>query len=138
MRAIIWPRATSDGALVVLPAAAHLAQMRGSALSQRLMRAPAVALIVATATARPTRLNDDCNEAIAIVGGASPNFGAMGNSAPGNALNAGALTDGGTFAPGATYQLANTGGGQYGLYASEGTVNPTSGCANKYLSLIHI
>ena len=76
-----------------------------------MMRAVAVGLIVATATARPTNLNDDCNEAIAIVGGASPAFGAMGGSAPGNALNAGALTDGGTFAPGATYQLAKIGGG---------------------------
>ena len=85
------------------------------------MRALAVALIVSTATARPSNLNDDCYEAIAIVGGASPNFGAMGPSWAGTALNAGALTDGGTFAPGATYQLANTGGGQYGLYASEGT-----------------
>ena len=101
--------------------------MARMALSQRLT----LALIVATATATPGNLNDNCNEAIAIVGGASPGFGAMGGSAPGNA-NAGALTDGGTLAPGATYQLANTGGGQYGLYASEGTVNPTSGCANKY------
>ena len=45
------------------------------------MRAVAVGLIVATATARPSNLNDDCNEAIAIVGGASPVFGAMGSLA---------------------------------------------------------
>ena len=105
--------------------------MARPALSQRLMRALALALVVSTATARPTRLNDDCNEAIAIVGGASPNFGAMGNSAPGNALNAGALTDGGTFAPGATYQLAATGAGDYGIYVSEGTVQPTTGCVGR-------
>ena len=48
----------------------------------QMMRAVAVGFVVATATARPTNLNDDSNEAIAIVE-ASP-FSAQWAATPGN------------------------------------------------------
>ena len=69
------------------------------------------------ANAYPGSYNDANLKACA--GGNCPN--AHGNAPQaGNALTAGGKTDGGTYTPGETINLANAGGGQYALYAEAG------------------
>ena len=85
-------------------------------------------------TGSPTLLSvgSNCAEPIAIANGQSPGFGGMGGSYAGTALNIASLTDGGTYTPGATYQLSTTSSARNGLYVTAGSLAGAQGCANKY------
>ena len=97
------------------------------------MRRFVLSCLVNTVVAYPSFLvGSNCAEPIAIANGQSPGFGGMGGSYAGTALNIASLTDGGTYAPGASYELSTTSSARNGLYVTAGSLAGAQGCANKY------
>mmetsp|Transcript_24291 Transcript_24291/g.48623 ORF Transcript_24291/g.48623 Transcript_24291/m.48623 type:complete len:202 (-) Transcript_24291:1243-1848(-) len=76
----------------------------------------------------------DCAQVQQIISGVAPTI-MLVQSVAGTALTATVaglpLTTGGTYTPGATITLANSGGGQYGLYADLGTLTGATLCGAK-------
>ena len=74
-------------------------------------------LLLSTVYAYPGQYSDANLKALA--GGLAPQAHGAAPTA-GNALTATGKTDGGSYTPGETIQVANAGGGQYTLYAEAG------------------
>lgn len=81
-------------------------------------------ICIRAVSAYPNRMEPTCQQATVLAGGGGTTMhGTAG--APGTAMTVTqggvAMTDGGTYTPGAPITVANSGGGQYGIWTSQGT-----------------